>query len=218
MFSSGIGPNLESRGEEYRYRGSNVWTEKAWIDGKYQNVFYTADDDWSLPESLRFTQSYMLRESYMLPSPAGHSGSGEDDYVYDPAGTAAIKEQLMNKRAIEIGYLADMFDPDHQDHGEYMSSNWAQYTNMPLSSNHQVCIVGWDDDFDRSNFLEGQEPPGNGAWLVKNSWGSEEEQFPNHGEGNWGIVDPVSGKHTGYFWLSYYDKSLDIPEALDFDG
>ena len=217
MFSSGIGPNLESRGEEYIYRGSHGWTEKAWIDGKYQNVFYTADDDWSLPESLRFTQSYMLRESYMLPSPAGHSGSGEDDYVYDPAGTAAIKEQLMNKRTVEIGYLADMFDPDHQEHGEYMSSNWAQYTSMPFTSNHQVCIIGWDDDFDRSNFLEGQEPPENGAWLVKNSWGSEEEQFPNHGEGNWGIIDPVSGKHTGYFWLSYYDKSLDIPEALDFD-
>ena len=218
LFSSGIGPNLESLGEEYRYKGARGWTEKAWIDGKYQNVFYTADDDWSLPESLRFTRSYILGESYMLPSPAGHSGSGTDDYVYDPSGTAAIKEQLMSRRAVEIGYVADVFDPDHQDHGEYMSSNWAQYTSMQATANHQVCIVGWDDDYDRSNFIKGQEPPENGAWLVKNSWGSEEEQFPNHGEGNWGIVDPLTGKHTGYFWLSYYDKSMDIPEALDFDA
>jgi len=24
------------------------------------------------------------------------------------------------------------------------------------------------------------------------------------------VVDPLTGKHTGYFWLSYYDKSMDI--------
>jgi len=234
IFASGIGPVLESRGEVYQYKGANSWTEKAWLNGKYQNISYLASDDWSIPEELRFKQSYRLRESFVLPTPAGTKKSGKSYvYNYNPAGTAAIKEQLLNKRAVEIGYRFDTFDPDYQEHGEILSGNWAQYSNMQTSANHQVCIVGWDDHYDRSNFLEGARPPadmfpdgrhqgatdgGDGAWLIKNSWGSEEEPFPNHGDGKWGVVDPETGKHTGYFWLSYYDKSMDTPEALDFDA
>lgn len=50
---------------------------------------------------------------------------------------------------------------------------------------HAVAIVGWDDNYDRSNF--NLTPPGNGIWIIKNSWG------PDWGEG-------------GYFYLSYYDS------------
>jgi C1A family cysteine protease len=36
---------------------------------------------------------------------------------------------------------------------------------------HTVVIVGWDDNFSRDNFPDSCRPKGNGAWLVKNSWG-----------------------------------------------
>ena len=50
--------------------------------------------------------------------------------------------------------------------------------------NHDVVIVGWDDDYAASNFSPRRA--GNGAFIVRNSWGS-----------GWGA--------SGYFYVSYYD-------------
>lgn len=55
-------------------------------------------------------------------------------------------------------------------------------------ANHAVTIVGWDDNFSRYNF--GITPPGDGAWIVKNSWGT-----------NW-------GRMGGYYYVSYYDRFI----------
>ena len=54
---------------------------------------------------------------------------------------------------------------------------------------HSVLIIGWDDNYPRENFYKDSMPDHNGAWLVRNSWGT-----------NWGS--------EGYFWISYEDCSL----------
>lgn len=221
LFASGVGPNLEDRTDPdtheslldmLSYKGANGEVEKRKINGEWTDFCYSSDDDWSIPDAYRFKQSYVLKQSYMLPSPAQFEG---DNYKYDPAGTAAIKEQLMNKRAVEIAFCADTSMPNQETEGKYISKNWAHYTYEQDYASHAVTIVGWDDHYSKANFVEGHEPPEDGAWLVKNSWGAGTEEFPNYGYGNWGIPNE-EGQGTGYFWLSYYDQTLVMPEALEF--
>ena len=76
--------------------------------------------------------------------------------------------------------------------------------------------MGWDDDYAKENFIEGHQPPENGAWLCRNSWGSDYNDFPMNGYRHWGI-EQEEHKHNGYFWLSYYDQTIDDPEAFVFD-
>jgi PKD repeat protein/C1A family cysteine protease len=69
----------------------------------------------------------------------------------------------------------------------YSSSSFGYYYNGTSVGNHAVAIVGWDDSFDKNKFK--LVPPGNGAFIVKNSWGT------GFGE-------------NGYFYVSYYDSDL----------
>ena len=72
------------------------------------------------------------------------------------------------------------------------------------TSTHAVTIVGWDDHYSRSLFGE-NTPPGDGAFLIKNSFGKMGE-------------DSKAGDQSlfreGYFWLSYYDATIQTPATF----
>lgn len=156
------------------------------------------------------------------PSPTGagwafdENGQIYNTYEYNEQGTISIKSELLEGRAVQIGFCADASRPNQESEPVFINTDtWAHYTYDSQQSTHAVTIVGWDDDYSRTNFLEGHQPPYDGAWIVKNSWGSGSEAFPNGG--NWGIDENNDGLGDGYFYLSYYDQGLSMPETLDFD-
>ncbi len=70
-------------------------------------------------------------------------------------------------------------------------------TKDPQGS-HTVVIVGWDDTYSKDNFPENNRPSADGAWLVRNSWGSTENE-------------------ADYFWVSYETSSIQ-KSAWAFDA
>lgn len=107
-----------------------------------------------------------------------------------------VKKAVMENGAASMYY----YDSDNYANNEY-------YYNYEIkSTNHAVTIVGWDDTISRDNFKstdsDGKEyvPEGDGAWLIKNSWGSY--NYRTNG---------------GYMWISYYDLSANSGNATYYE-
>ena len=103
--------------------------------------------------------------------------------VYFLAGNRVLddntkKELIMQHGAIYVSLYSDILKYHMMNkHYTYYNPSHGQETD------HDVLLIGWDDNFPRSNFKP--EPSRDGAWLVKNSWGT------------------IRGNEGGYFWMSY---------------
>ena len=161
----------------------------------------------------------------------------------DEKAVEIMKQAMVKYGALMLGYAADVSRPGEEGTGEYTNyEHWAQYDDRDeMYMNHMVTIVGWNDNFPKENFqaLENSIPPGDGAFLIKNSWGNYDTNFKAYGEAmvkalekakgteietamnrsyNFGIPDE-NGHGTGYFWLSYYDHSIvDVCALVADDG
>ncbi len=186
-------------------------------DGREKKGYY----DWSSDDSIWTRSSYTLSDANVLPEPRIIEWKGETGTFKgtDSRAVAAIKSELYAGHGVSAGYCLDeTSDVDHPVTKYFNRNAWAHYTWEKNAPNHRVCIVGWDDNYDASNFQNsaGVTPPGNGAWIVKQSSGAESDgqEFPDRNA--WGIVNE-DGEHTGYFYLSYYDQSLSGLVTFDFD-
>lgn len=126
-------------------------------------------------ESERYDSVYRLTESYTIPKD----------------NTRAIKEKIMENGSVTAAFYMS---------GSFLTrtfGNYCYYCPDENGTNHQITVVGWDDNYDVANFTK-STPDSKGAWIVKNSYG-----------GSWG--------NEGYFYLSYSDKSIDNFHALEVE-
>jgi len=136
-----------------------------------KNLSYSTTLDDSQKRSLtrkapeKYKRSMRLRDAYFL------SGN-------NTLNDSAKKSLIMNHGAIVISIYSD---PNTY---HTISNHYTYFNNTHgRSTNHDVLLAGWDDNFPRDNFSP--RPERNGAWLVKNSWGT------------------MRGSEGGYFWMPY---------------
>jgi C1A family cysteine protease len=111
---------------------------------------------------------------------------------------ASIKWAVKNHGAIYTSIYADGGMTGSHLSSFYNPAKAAYYYTGSKIANHSVNIVGWNDNYSASNFAK--KPPGKGAFIVRNSWGS-----------GWG--------DGGYFYVSYYDRRIGREGApLPADG
>ncbi len=111
-----------------------------------------------------------------------------------------IKQLVVEYGAMSVGmYYAGRFDTSVNGLG----ARWPTYYSGKVldngddveapdevPENHGVDVVGWDDAYPRTKFAAASgQPPGDGAFLVRNSYGA------SYGD-------------DGYFWVSYHDQAF----------
>ena len=133
-----------------------------------------------------------LSDDLMYEADSYHLQNAEFVYMSE-ANRDLIKRKLMQYGAATVSIHAPVSTAEEQKYGNTGKNNFTSYycNNKYLETNHGVLIVVWDDDYAISNFNSKCRPQKPGAWLVRNSWGTNNEM-------------------GGYFWLSYEDALLQV--------
>lgn len=118
----------------------------------------------------------------------------ENAYWVPMKKTDEVKRLIMEYGACGVSFYHDDL---------YLNnSTGGYYQRFRSVGNHSATLVGWDDNYSRDNFGGALglsvKPKKNGAWLIKNSYGTE-------------VGD------EGYFWVSYEDRSIYTDDAVFFD-
>jgi len=112
------------------------------------------------------------------------------EVLFLPARSGPQDNELIKWALINYGVLDSSV---HFTSDAYDSANCSHYYPGSEPTNHMIGIVGWDDSFDRNKFTPAA--PGDGAFIVKNSWGT-----------GWG--------DEGFFYVSYYDTGIGTGNAV----
>jgi len=173
--------------------GGDVFMSTAYL-ARWSGPVNAADDPYvpyssSSPPNL-LVQKH-VQDVYFIPARRG------------PLDNDNIKWAVTNYGGVYTGMWMDQLKAyDQNNYTYYYGSNQYLDWQNNQAGGHAVTIVGWNDNFDK-NLFGGSSwgvPPGDGAFIVKNSWGTD-----------------LFGE-KGYFYVSYYDglfgSSFKTPSAV----
>lgn len=133
-----------------------------------------------------FGSQYIFEDNYDIPSAAYISEYHVQAVNQICAGILSntmIKQMIMEHGGVTVGI--NTYNKFWKGHDLSLYSHFGD-KDVP-TANHEVLIIGWDDEYSRDNFAS--RPEADGAWICKNSWGYE------------------SGE-SGIMYLSYYDQTI----------
>jgi C1A family cysteine protease len=163
--------------------GGHIWMSTAYL-ARWGGPVWESDDaygDGVTPGGLSARKHLQDISFY-----AQRSSSTDNDRIKYAVSTSGGTYVTMSWQDDSIGFTY------------YNATSHAYYYNGGADLNHAVLVVGWDDAYAASNFAI--TPPGNGAFIVKNSWGTGFGDF-------------------GYFYVSYYDSVFARSDyAATFEG
>ena len=140
-----------------------------------------ADEETMMYEDARYSLEREYPDEY---------GNGSDAYriknIYSISNTTE-NESKIKSMIMEHGHAYVSVSTDTKGFSKHPYK--AYYQNKTEYTDHAVVFVGWDDNYSKENFTGSYKPENDGAWLVRNSWGSN-------------IHD------KGYYWVSYEELSI----------
>ena len=156
-----------------------------WENGKYggfSKKYETAGDAAAiLGTYASYVSSGVFSDFYAVGQNALHVTGY---YVVDRKSTSDIKYMIQQKGAGAGSIKWDLNSNMNSALDSYGRHAYHMSTDNSNGKAHAFAIVGWKDNYPASNFRQGNRPSTNGAWLVKNSWGT-------------------GSSHYDYFWVSY---------------
>lgn len=108
-----------------------------------------------------------------------------------PLDNDEIKNAVMKYGAVYVALRTGVDYRNNNDKDFYLPAD------RKGSKGHALAVVGWDDNYSRTNFSF--TPPGDGAFICKNSWGAD------RGE-------------DGYCYVSYYDSTFGMENSEDVNA
>jgi C1A family cysteine protease len=118
----------------------------------------------------------------------------QDVFIFPPRSGPLDNDVLKNAVMTYGGLYTSMHMDESAGYLNYSSGAYYYY-GAASGQNHAVTLVGWDDSYSAAHFPT--TPAGDGAFLIKNSWGTSFGQ-------------------RGYFWISYYDTQYLTSESVAF--
>ena len=163
------------------------------------------------PDNKYVSNSLMVKSAYELTDSVFIYGEDPTETSYDEDAVNAVKQLIRRQGAV----CTSMNFPSGNEwllktfgaiNIKKLKAYYEKEEDVNLGSGHAITIIGWDDTYndfpsrdveisvrDRATGemkkIKGNDPPGPGAWIVKDSYGSD-----IHGD--------------GYFYMSYYSACL----------